>query len=150
MVPLLQSSGLALTLAAEKAPNVIEFNLATFLWTLGTFLVTLFILSKFAWPMLVKNMEAREVRITEGLRKAEEAETRARELAEQQEQILSDARGEAKQLIADARSAADHQRASILEAAQVEIAAERDRAKREIELERRRAIDELKATTVDL
>ncbi len=130
--------------------SVVSFNFATFVWTLGTFLFTLWFLSKFAWPALTKNMEAREVRITEGLRKAEEAEERARELAERQEQILAEARAEAKQLLAESRAAAETQRASLVEAAQGDIAAERERAKREIDLERARAVDELKATTVDL
>src|ERR1051325_604540 len=38
------------------------------------FLTTFFILSKVAWPGLAAKMEARELRIAEGLRKAEEAE----------------------------------------------------------------------------
>jgi F-type H+-transporting ATPase subunit b len=136
--------------AAESSPNLIEFNPAAFFWTLGLFLVTLWVLSKIAWPMLTKKMEEREVRISEGLRKAEEAEARAQELADRQEQILNEARVEAKQLIADSRAAAETQRASLIESAQVDIAAERERAKREIHLERARAIDELKSTTVNL
>ncbi len=137
-------------LVAADDPSIIQFDLVTFVWTLGTFLFTLWLLSKIAWPMLTKKMEEREVNITEGLRKAEAAEARARELAEQQEQILDQARIEAKQLIADSRASAETQRASLLEAAHTDIAAERERAKREIELERARAVDELKATTVDL
>ena len=130
--------------------SLIQFNPGSFFWTLGLFLATLFILSKIAWPMLAKKMEEREVRIADGLKKAEEAEARAQELADRQEQILAEARVEAKQLIADSRAAAESQRATLLENAQAEIAAERERAKREIDLERARAIDELKATTVDL
>lgn len=130
--------------------SLIQFNPGSFFWTLGLFLFTLWVLSKIAWPMLTKKMEEREVRISEGLRKAEEAEARAQELAEKQEQILNEARVEAKQLIAESRAAAETQRASLIESAQADIAAERERAKREIDLERARAIDELKATTVDL
>lgn len=135
-------------LLAEE--SLIQFNPASFFWTLGLFLFTLWVLSKIAWPMLTNKMEEREVRISEGLRKAEEAEARAQELADRQEQILNEARVEAKQLIADSRAAAETQRASLIETAQVDIAAERERAKREIDLERARAIDELKSTTVDL
>lgn len=130
--------------------SLIQFNPGSFFWTLGLFLFTLWVLSKIAWPMLTKKMEEREVRISEGLRKAEEAEARAQELADKQEQILNEARVEAKQLLAESRAAAETQRAALIESAQVDIAAERERAKREIDLERARAIDELKATTVDL
>jgi F-type H+-transporting ATPase subunit b len=130
--------------------SITHLRLGTALWTWGIFLATLFLLSKIAWPMLLKKMEEREVHISEGLKKAEAAEARARELAERQEQILEEARKEAQQLLAESRQAAENQRSTLLAAAQEEIAQERDRAKKEIGLERSRAIDELRSTTVDL
>jgi F-type H+-transporting ATPase subunit b len=130
--------------------SVTKLRLGTLLWTWGVFLVTLFLLSKIAWPMLIKKMEQREVLISEGLRKAEEAEERARELAARQEQVLEAARVEAQQLLAESRQVAENQRNQLIEAAQQEIAVERERAKKEIGLERTRAIEELRATTVDL
>jgi F0F1-type ATP synthase membrane subunit b/b' len=54
--------------------SITKLRLGTVLWTWGVFLVTLFLLSKIAWPMLLKKMEERELHISEGLRKAEEAE----------------------------------------------------------------------------
>jgi F-type H+-transporting ATPase subunit b len=139
--------GAAVLLADE---NVAGLHLSTGLWTLAMFLVTFFTLSKIAWPILLRKMEEREVRIAEGLKKAEEAESRARELMEQQESILAEARADAQKLLADSRAAADNIKNDLLRQAQEEIGAERERAKREIELERSRAIDELKQATVDL
>ncbi len=130
--------------------SVTKLHLGTVLWTWGVFFVTLFLLSKIAWPMLIKKMEEREERITEGLRKTEEAEARARELADRQEQVLDEARKEAQKLLADSRLAAENVRNEMLSAAQEEMAAERERAKREIGLERASAIEELKRATVDL
>jgi F-type H+-transporting ATPase subunit b len=114
------------------------------------FLVTFFVLSKVAWPMLARKMEERELRIAEGLKKAEEAEARARDLMEQQESILAAARADAQKLLADSRAAADNMKNDILRQAQEEIGVERERAKREIELERAKAIDDLKQATIDL
>lgn len=130
--------------------SVTSLHPATFLWTLGVFLATLILLSKIAWPMLMKKMEEREVRIAEGLKKAEEAEARARELAERQEQILEEARSEAQRLLAEARAAAENMRNDLVASAQQEITAERERAKREIGLERAAAVEELKRATVEL
>ena len=130
--------------------SVTKLRLGTLLWTWGVFLVTLFLLSKIAWPMLIKKMEEREVTISEGLKKAEEAEARARELAERQEHILEEARKEAQQLLAESRQAAENQRNQLIDSAQGEISAERERAKHEIDMERARAVDELRSTTVDL
>lgn len=130
--------------------SITSIHPATALWTWGVFLATLFLLSKIAWPMLMKKMEEREVRIEEGLKKAEEAEARARELAERQEQVLAEARREAQRLLAESRAAAENARNDLLAATQAEIAAQRERAKAEINQERVKAIDELKKATVEL
>jgi F-type H+-transporting ATPase subunit b len=95
-------------------------------------------------------MEARELRIAEGLKKAEEAEARARELVERQEEILEEARREAQKFIADARAAAENVKNDMVIAAQQEITEQRERAKKEIGLERAKAIEELKKATVEL
>src|SRR5438105_9777660 len=138
-------------LAAEAAKGgFTDINLGTVIWAWVSFGVTFFILSKVAWPMLARKMEEREVRIAEGLKKAEEAEARARELMEQQESILAAARVDAQKLLADARAAAENVKNDLLRQAQEDIGAERERAKREIGLERAKAIDELKQVTVDL
>jgi len=135
---------------AAGGGGLTDVNVPTVLWAWVSFIVTFMALKKVAWPMLQAKMEEREVRIAEGLEKAELAERRAQELLEKQEAILEEARQEAQKVIADGRAAAENVRGQTLEKAQAEIAAERDRAKKEIDLERAKAIDELKRTAVDL
>lgn len=144
--------GWALLLAEEvqKEGKFTDLKPATAIWAWIAFLVTFAILSKVAWPGLAAKMEARELRIAEGLKAAEEAEARAREIADKQEQLLGEARQEAQKLLADSRAAAENVKNDLMRAAQEEIAAEKERAKREIGLERTRAIDELRQATVDL
>jgi F-type H+-transporting ATPase subunit b len=139
-----------LAAAAEKGGSFTDLNFATALWAWVAFLVSFFILSKVAWPGLAAKMEEREVRIAEGLKKAEEAEARARELVERQEQILDEARQEAQKLLAESRVAADNAKNDVLRAAQDEIAEQRERAKKEIDLERAKAVDELRRAAIDL
>ena len=146
--------GWALVLATEAGEkgggSFTDLKPTTAIWAWIAFLTTFFILSKVAWPGLAAKMEARELRIAEGLRKAEEAEERARELAAKQEQVLAEARAEAQKLLADARAAADNVKTDLMRQAQEEIGAERERAKKEINLERAKAVDELKQVTVEL
>jgi F-type H+-transporting ATPase subunit b len=142
-------------LAAEKAAeegdkSFTDLNFVTALWVWIAFGVTFFILKKVAWPSLAAKMEERELRIAEGLRKAEEAEERAQELVEKQEQILEESRREAQKFLAESRAAAENIKNETIRAAQEEIAEQRERAKREIDLERAKAIDELKKATVEL
>jgi F-type H+-transporting ATPase subunit b len=144
-----------LLLAAEttehvEEPSFTDLNFATAAWVWVAFLVTFLILRKVAWPALQNTMEARELRIAEGLKKAEEAEARARELAEKQSQLLEEARREAQKFLAEARAAAENAKNEAVAAAQEEIATQRERAKKEIDLERAKAIDELKKATVEL
>lgn len=138
---------MTLTLASESITSI---HPATIIWTWAVFLVTLALLSKIAWPMLMTKMEEREVRISEGLKKAEEAEARARELAERQEEIFDEARKEAQGFLAESRAAAENVKNDLLSAAREEIAAERERAKKEIGLEQAKAVEELKRATVEL
>jgi len=143
--------GWALLAAAEGGGgSFTDLKVSTAIWAWVAFLTTFFILSKVAWPGLAAKMEARELRIAEGLRKAEEAEARARELAEKQEQVLAEARQEAQKFLADARAAAENVKNDLLRATQEEIALERERAKKEIILERAKAIEELKQATIEL
>ncbi len=138
------------TEASEEAPSFTDLNFATAAWAWVAFLVTFLILRKVAWPSLIAKMEEREVRIADGLKKAEEAEARARELVEKQEQILEEARKEAQKFLADSRAAAENAKNEILSAAQQEIAEQRERAKKEIGLEVAKAVEELKRATVEL
>jgi len=139
------------TEATEKGGgSFTDLKPATAIWAWVAFLVTFAILSKVAWPGLAAKMEARELRIAEGLKAAEAAEARARELMEKQEQVLAEARQEGQKLLAEARAAAENVKNDLMRAAQEEIGAERERAKKEIGLERASAIAELRQVTVDL
>ena len=136
-------------LAAAKG-GFTDLNPATIIWAWASFGVTFLILSKVAWPMLARKMEERELRIAEGLRKAEEAEARARELAARQEQIFEEARIQAQKFLAESRAMAENVKNEVLRTAQQEIAELRERAKKEIALEQAKAVEDLKRATVEL
>ena len=140
-------SGLVL---AAGGGSLTDVNVPTMIWAWVTFLATFLCLRKIAWPMLQEKMEEREIRIRDGLEKADEAERRAQELMNKQETVLAEAREEAQGLLAESRAVAANIKTETVEAAQREIASERERAKKEIALERGRAIDELRRAAVDL
>lgn len=137
-------------LAAAEGGGIIDFNVWTVVWAWAAFLVTVFALSRTAWPMLARKMEEREIRIAEGLAKAEEAERAAADLLRRQEEVLAKAKAEAQAILQEARQSAAHVRADALAQATKEIAEERERARREISLERAKALDELRRAAVEL
>jgi F-type H+-transporting ATPase subunit b len=142
----------ALLVAAAEGTggSFTDLKPATAIWAWVAFLVTFAILSKVAWPSLAAKMEERELRIAEGLKKAEEAEERARDLMQQQERILDEARKDAQKFLAESRAAAEKAKNEMLSATQQEIAEQKDRAKKEISLEVANAVEELKRATVEL
>ena len=136
--------------AAEKGGSFTDLNFRTALITWIAFAVTYLVLSKLAWPRLAATIEARELRIAEGLRHAEEAEARAQQLMTQQQQVLDEARKEAQQILAAARSVAEQEASAVLRSAQKALADERRAAKAEIARERTEAMEDLKRTAAEL
>ena len=80
-------------------------TLGVFFWQLAVLLVLLFLLWKFAFPVILAMTEAREARIKKDLADAEDARTATAGLLEEQRQLLASARGEAKAIVDEARLA---------------------------------------------
>jgi len=107
------------------------------------FLVLLYLLAKFAYPMFEKTYEERTAAIEGGIERAEKAQAEAAVALEQYQAALADARGEAAAIRAEAQS----ERARIVEEArsEAEAAAEAvtSRARAQIEADRLAARSEL-------
>ncbi len=137
-------------LAAAEGGGLTDINVTTALLTWATFGVTYLVLRKLAWPQLLARLEAREQRIVEGLRRADEADAKARELMARRQQVLDEARKEAQQFLGAARSAAEQQVTELLRAAQQELTEVRERAKEQVRREEAEALETLKLTAATL
>lgn len=114
------------------------------------FLVLLWVLGKFVYPVLSGMLEKREATIREGLKAAEKAEQKAVEANAEVEELLSDARKQAKEVIALAKEEA----AAIVETAHENAATQTERmlkkAGDEIEKEITSARKALRDETINL
>lgn len=70
------------------------------------FLILLWVLSKFVYPVLSAALEKREVTIREGLRAAQEAEKKADSAKAEVDKLLEEARKQAGELLASAKNEA--------------------------------------------
>lgn len=120
------------------------------IWTIGTFLVLLFVLRTFAWKPLLAALDAREQGIRDSLNEAKRLREEAEQSASEHRKQLAEARREAQQIIADGRDAGQKLRADIEEKARTEGAALIERAKREIDQEKASALEELRKESVEL
>lgn len=130
--------------------QLIDVQWETVIWLWIIFVLLVFVLSKLAWPMITGAVERREDHIAESLRKAEEVQKAASEIAARQEATLAEAHAQAKSVLDEAREQAETYRKRELEKARSEADSFLDRAKKEISLEENRARDALRREVVDL
>jgi F-type H+-transporting ATPase subunit b len=134
--------------APEQGLMSIQVNLM--FWTIVIFGILFFLLKKYAYPVILSAVEAREKSLADAIEAAKkDREEAARILAEHRAQIES-ARGEAQKFIAEARAVTEKSRADQLERTRLEQQDMIERARRDIAVERDKAIAMLRREAVDL
>lgn len=146
----LEGVGLVFATEAGGAAAGLQINFFWIIVSSLNFLLFLFILWTLALKPVSRMLNARRVRIEEGLRDAEQAR-RDRDSA-QQEHIaaLAEARREANDILTRAQRVAQETRDADLAATREELERLRQRASDEIEAEKLRAMAELRGEVADL
>jgi len=112
--------------------HIFSVDPGSVLWTILSFLVLLFILSKLAWKPILGALEAREKGIRDDIARAR-ADREAAELARAEyERSLGEARKQAQALLAEGRERARAFEAEQMEQARAEAQLARERAQEEI------------------
>lgn len=138
---------------AEEEPGGTELILPAFeelLWGAVAFAIVLFVLNKYAFPMLRKAVEEREQRIQSDLEAAESAKADAENERRQYQQQIADARSEANRIIEEARQSAERVRADLVAKAEADAAQVVARAQEQLEAERNRTVQELQSQVAQL
>ena len=119
-------------------------------WMSLTFLVVLFILWKFGFPVITSMVQERKAFIDDSLRKAREANERLANIQKEGESILQEAREKQAQILKEAADTRD----AIVEKAQEKAREEGARlindAKAEIEQEKKAAIADIRKQVAEL
>lgn len=119
-------------------------------WMTLSFGIVLFLLSKFAWPMILGSLKEREEGIANSLDAARLAREEIQNLQSNNEQLLKEARDEREELIREARRLKDDLISSAKAQADVEAKQIIENAKAAIEQEKAAALSELKNMVADL
>jgi len=120
------------------------------IWGIVAFAVVFFVLNKFAFPALRKNVEARDKQIQSDLEQAENAKHEAQRQLDEYKRQLADARSEGNRIIEEARQSAEQVRKDLIAKAEQEAEQIGTRAQEQIEAERNRALTELQGTVSEL
>ncbi len=135
---------------AEGSYEPIVLDWRPFLWSWVIFVMLFLVLRKFAWKPLLHAVEEREKRIADSLKKAEEVQKAAAEIAARQEAALAEAHAKSKAVLDEARAQAEEFRKRETDKARAEAGAFLERAKNEIALEENRVRDAIRRETVDV
>jgi len=139
-------------LAQEHAPQggVMDFNLLQYIAAVLVFLLALAVLSKTAWPKIMKGLEDRENKIRNEISSAEQARTRADEALKQYEKSLAEAKAEAARMIEATKAEQSRLAADLRVKAEAEINELREGALRSIDAAKKAALADVYSEAADL
>ena len=130
--------------------SLITPDFGLFFWMTVVFLVVLFILWKYGFPVIVKMVDERKAFIDESLKKAHEANERLANIQKEGESILQEAREKQAQILKEAAETRD----AIVEKAQDKARSEGapllEEAKAAIEQEKKAAIADIREQVATL
>ena len=130
--------------------SLITPDFGLFFWMTVVFLVVLFILRKYGFPVIVKMVNERKAFIDESLKKAHEANERLANIQKEGESILQEAREKQAQILREAAETRDAIVEKAQDKARTEGARLLDEAKAAIEQEKKAAIADIRQQVATL
>jgi F-type H+-transporting ATPase subunit b len=139
-------------LAAESGGGsfLVSPDVGLMIWTLVVFVISMYILSKVAYPRIAAALDKRQRAIEDSIDIAERTRTEAQRLLEEYRERLAEARKQADEIVARARKTAENNEAEALAEAKRKREEMMAQTRRDIEQETRRAIQEIRAEVADL
>jgi F-type H+-transporting ATPase subunit b len=150
---LLATIATVLPVGAEESGGgsfLVSPDLGLMIWTLVLFGITMFVLSKTAFPRIGEALEKRANAIRENLDAAEKTRAEADELLAEYRERLREAREQADDIVARARKASENAVAEATadgKAKREELVAA---ARKDIEVETRRSLEQIRKEVADL
>jgi F-type H+-transporting ATPase subunit b len=150
--------GYIVPLAAEAAEHgeesggsfLVSPGLGLMIWTLVLFLITMYVLSKVAFPKIQEALDKRAETIAESINAAERQRKESDELLAEYRSRLSEAREQADDIMVRARKSAETAEAEAAAAGKEKREELVTAAKRDIEAETRRSLDQIRQEVADL
>src|ERR687885_315656 len=120
------------------------------IWTIVAFLITLYVLKRWAFGPIQKTIDERRERIEQSIRDAEAARNEARRLLEEHRALIGQARGQAEEILAEARKVGDAQRQRVREETEADRQRRLEETRRQIEAETQRALTQIRTEVAEL
>ena len=142
---------LATEAAGEEGGSfLVSPGLGLMIWTLVLFLITMWVLSKLAFPKIQEALDRRAKVIAESIDAAERQRKESDELLAEYRARLAEAREQADDIMARARKAAEMAEVEAIAAGKEKCEELVSQAKRDIEAETRRSLEQIRTEVADL
>jgi F-type H+-transporting ATPase subunit b len=132
------------------ANPLIQVTPGLMIWTIVCFLITLFVLKRYAFGPIQKAIDERRDRIRASLDEADRAREEARRLLEEHRQLISRAQTDAEEILSEARRVADANERRMREELEEDRQRRLEETRKQIEAETRRALEQIRLEVVDL
>jgi F-type H+-transporting ATPase subunit b len=120
------------------------------IWTIICFLITLWVLKRYAFGPIQKMIDERREAIRSSLQAADDARDEARKLLEEHRQLIGQARSEADQILSETRHTRDSMEQRMREETEAERQRRLEETRREIAAETARALEQIRSEVAEL
>jgi F-type H+-transporting ATPase subunit b len=129
---------------------LIQVTPGLMIWTVLCFLITLFVLKRYAFGPIQKGIDTRRERIRQSLEEADKAREEARRLLEEHRRLIASAQTDAEAILADARRVAEANERRMREELESDRQRRLEETRKQIEGETRRALEQIRTEVVEL
>lgn len=136
--------------ASNGGGGILNFNSGFAIWVIITLVIFLYVMSKYAVPLIMASLSEREERIKNSLESAEIALAKAERISEDNKKALKEAEVKAQKIRKEAIDEAEVLRADKIEKARKEASKIVEDARRTIEQEKKQALQDLREEVADL
>jgi F-type H+-transporting ATPase subunit b len=132
------------------ANPLIQVTPGLMIWTIVCFLITLFVLKRYAFGPIQKAIDERRERIRRSLDEADQARAEAHKLLEQHRQLIAGAKRDAEEILTEARRVAEANVRRMREETEADRQRRLEDTRKQIEAETRRALEQIRLEVADL
>jgi F-type H+-transporting ATPase subunit b len=129
---------------------LIQVTPGLMIWTIVSFLITLFVLKKYAFGPIQKMIDARREQIRQSIEEADNAREQARKLLEEHKALMHEARGQAEEILAEARKTRESMELRMREETEAERQRRLEETRKEIAAETARALQQIRDEVAEL
>ena len=129
---------------------LIQVTPGLMIWTVVCFLITLWVLKRYAFGPIQKTIDERRERIRQAIGEADKAREEARGLLEEHRKLIGRAKSDAEEILAEARKVAEANERRMRDETEADRQRRLEETRRQIEAETRRALEQIRAEVADL